>query len=60
MYIQTTNPALKQLYREDIMGEDYQPPGITFHDNGTAQVTQEVGLALVEEYESITPRDTSD
>jgi len=58
MYIQTSNQQLQSLYNEDLMGDDYDPPGVEFAETGTAQVTQEVGERLVEHYDSITVKET--
>lgn len=55
MYIETDNDQLQRLYREDLMGDHYDPPGIEFK-GGTANVVEEVGEALVEHYDSITPK----
>lgn len=53
MYITTTNDALKTLYREDLMGDEYDPPGVEFSGSNVAQVTESVGERLVEEHDDI-------
>jgi hypothetical protein len=58
MYIQTSNQQLQSLYREDLMGDHYDPPGVEFAATGTAQVNREVGERLVEHYDSITELET--
>jgi len=58
MFIQTSNQQLQRLYDEDLMGDHYDPPGIDFQ-GGTANVVQEVGEALVEQYDSITVKNES-
>jgi hypothetical protein len=55
MRIKTTNPALRALYDEEIMGEHYDPPGVEFASTGTAQVLAEVGERVVEHYDDIEP-----
>jgi hypothetical protein len=55
MWIQTTNDALQALYREDLMGDHYDPPGVEFGASGTANVVAEVGEALCEHIDDIEP-----
>jgi len=58
MYIETSNQALQSLYDSDLMGDQYDPPGVEFSATGVAQVTQEVGERLVERYDTITVKDS--
>jgi hypothetical protein len=58
MYIETSNQALQSLYDADLMGDQYDPPGVEFSATGVAQVTQEVGERLVERYDTITVKDS--
>jgi len=58
MYIETSNKALQSLYDADLMGDQYDPPGVEFSATGVAQVTQEVGERLVERYDTITVKDS--
>lgn len=62
MKIKTRNPALRRFYNEAIMGDHYDPPGITFNDEGIARVKREVGEALVEsdEFPDMVLPDASD
>ena len=58
MRVKSTNPALQALYDADLMGDQYDPPGIRFHDTGTSQeLSREVGERLVEHYNEIEPID---
>lgn len=61
MYITNTNDATQSLYTEDLVDEEGEPlldEPVEFADNGTAQVTQPVGEALVERYDTIEPKET--
>lgn len=61
MYITNTNQATQSLYTEDLVDGDDEPlldEPVEFADNGTAQVTEAVGEALVEHYDAIEPKDT--
>jgi len=58
MHIETSNQALQSLYDADLMGDQYDPPGVEFSATGVAQVTQEVGERLVERYDTITVKDS--
>jgi len=58
MYIETSNQALQSLYDADLMGDQYDPPGVEFSATGVAQVTQEVGERLVERYDTITVKNS--
>lgn len=58
MYIKTDNEQLQALYREDLMGDHYDPPGVEFSETGTAQVVEDVGERLVEEYDSIAAKES--
>ncbi|OYR79327.1 hypothetical protein DJ84_18405 [Halorubrum ezzemoulense] len=61
MYIKNTNQATKSLYTEELVDDENEPlldEPVEFADNGTAQVTQQVGEALVERYDAIEPKDT--
>jgi len=59
MRLTTTNPALRALYDEDLMGDHYDAPGITFHSTGTSQeVAEVVGERLIEHYDDIEPRNS--
>lgn len=49
MWIKNENLATQRLFNEDIMSEP-----VEFHSNGTAQVSADVGEALVAEYDAIT------
>jgi hypothetical protein len=54
MRLTTTNDALQALYDEELMGDEYDPPGVRFHDTGTSQeVPVEIGERLIEHYDSI-------
>jgi hypothetical protein len=56
MRVKSTNPALRALYDAELMGDQYDPPGVRFHDTGTSQeVPAEVGERLVEHYDDIEP-----
>lgn len=57
MYIKTENDDLSFLYREDIMDGYYDPPGVSFSENGLANVKADVGEILCDEHETITPHD---
>lgn len=59
MYIQTSNEQLRALYRADLMGDEYDPPGVEFSTTGTAQVTETIGQRLVEQYDSITVKESN-
>lgn len=50
MYIQFDNSEVQDFHNNDYMPDDYriQPNG-----NGVAQVTEDVGQALVENFETI-------
>lgn len=49
MRLQTDNQQLRWFYREDLMGDHYDPPGIEFYDTGTSQeVVQEVAEAVAD------------
>lgn len=50
LWIKCNNKATKGLFDADIMDEP-----IEFSDNGTAQVTNKVGEALVKRYGAIEP-----
>lgn len=61
MYITNTNEATKSLYTEDLVDDEGEPlldEPVEFSDNGTAQVTADVGEALVEHYDAIEPKET--
>lgn len=53
MWIRITNSATTRLYNEDLMDEP-----VSFNENGTAQVSREVGEAMVAHYDVIEPTDT--
>lgn len=53
MWIKTTRP-IKRLRNEHTNGKI-----VEFHDNGTAQVTEEIGQSLIEEYEHVTTRNSN-
>lgn len=53
MYVTNTNTATQRLFNSDLMDEP-----VEFADSGTAQVTQEVGEALVNQYDAIEPKET--
>lgn len=50
MYVQTSKTHVQSFHDRDIMEQGYE---VDFNDNGVAQVTEEVGEALVEKYDSI-------
>lgn len=50
MYVQTSKTHVQTLHDRDIMEEGYE---VNFNDNGVAQVTEDVGEALVAEYDAI-------
>lgn len=59
MYITNTNEATQSLYTQAIVDEDGEPlldDPVEFADNGTAQVSADVGEALVARYEAIEPK----
>lgn len=51
MYIKTSKTHVQTLHNDDLMPDDYT---VEFNSNGVAQVTDEVGEALISEYDSIT------
>lgn len=56
MYITNENTATRRLFNADLTDEDGEPlmdEPVEFATNGTAQVTREVGEALVAQYETI-------
>ncbi|WP_137288627.1 hypothetical protein [Natronorubrum halophilum] len=60
MYITNENTATRRLFNADLTDEDGEPlmdEPVEFAKNGTAQVTADVGEALVEQYDSITPKE---
>lgn len=61
MRVETTNPSLRRLYNEDLMGEHYDPPGVTFAKTGTSQeLVAEVAERLVDHYDDIRPYTADD
>lgn len=48
MWVRNTNLATTKLYNEEILDEP-----VEFNENGTANVSKDVGVALVENYENI-------
>lgn len=52
MWIQTKHTATEELYVAEIMDEP-----VEFSANGTAQVKQDVGEALIQTYDGITEHD---
>lgn len=48
IWIKCENPATRRLYNAEFMDEP-----VEFSENGTANVPKDVGVALVENYESI-------
>jgi len=55
MWIINTNSATRRLFNRDLTDDD-EPlldDPVEFNDNGTAQVSQEVGEALVDHYDTI-------
>lgn len=55
MWIRTLNPATSALYNEEYMDE-----AVEFSDNGTANVPREVGIALVEGFDSVIKYDAEE
>ncbi|WP_161972941.1 hypothetical protein [Halostella pelagica] len=55
MYVINENSATRRLYNDEIMDEP-----VEFAETGTAQVDQELGEALVSEYDSIRRKDDED
>lgn len=61
MWIKNTNSATRRLFNTDITDDDGEPlldEPVEFASNGTAQVTQEVGAALVDHYDDIEHKET--
>jgi len=52
MWIQTSHTGTDRLYDADVMDEP-----VEFSENGTAQVTESVGQALIDKYDTITTHD---
>lgn len=50
MWIKSTNDATRRLFDADLMDEP-----VEFSENGTAQVSEDVGEALVSHYDDIQP-----
>lgn len=65
MRIRTTHTALKTYYNAELMGDEYDPPGISFskpRPDGTRTsqpVVKEVGERLVSELEGFEPLDSN-
>lgn len=63
MRITNTAHATKRtrhLYDAEVMGDEYDPPGITFsRESGVARVKQDVGEALVAKYPHLEPVEDS-
>lgn len=55
MWIKTENTATKRLYNEDLMDDP-----VSFFENGTTQVTEELGETLCSHYETISPHNQDD
>jgi len=53
MWITNTNTATQRLFNEDLMDDP-----VEFAGSGAAQVTEEVGEALVDHYDVIEPKET--
>jgi len=54
MRLETDNDQLRRFYREDLMGDHYDPPGIEFHDSGISQeVADEVAHAVADDVDGI-------
>jgi len=51
MYVKTENDATRRLHDAEVMPDDYV---VEFSENNVAQVTEEVGNALINKYDSIT------
>ena len=63
MWIQITNPATRSLYTDEIVddeGELLMDEPVEFNENGTAQVSEALGEALVAQYEDIRPYEAGD
>lgn len=48
MWIKIENPATERLYDEDVMDEP-----VSFNDNGTVQVDEELAERLIDHYDGI-------
>jgi hypothetical protein len=60
MYITNTNTATRSLYTEAIVDEEGEPlldEPVEFAKNRTAQVTADIGEALVARYDTIEPKE---
>ncbi|PCR89322.1 hypothetical protein [Natrinema ejinorense] len=54
MRLQTDNQQLREFYREELIGDHYDPPGIEFYDSGISQeVVQEVAEAVADAVDGI-------
>ena len=52
MYVTNKNRATRRLFNAELMDEP-----VEFAETGTAQVPADVGEALVEQYDSIEPKE---
>jgi hypothetical protein len=55
MYVKNDNTATRKLHNDDVMPEDYV---VEFSENGVANVTQEVGESLIENYDTISKHES--
>jgi len=63
MWIEITNPATRSLYTDDLVDDEDEPlmdEPVEFSENNTAQVSEELGEALVAQYEDIRPYEAGD
>lgn len=55
MRIQIDNDATTRLFNDDVMDEP-----ISFDENGTAEIPDDVGEALVDHYDAIRPHEADE